>query len=602
MFPLRNRSFEKVSKKNEVPAQKKVMLIGFPNVGKSLLFQHLTGRYAVVSNYPGTTVDYSRGNGRLAGKAVEIIDTPGIYSLHGQGQDENITLELLKKENPSLILFVAEAAVFPRVMDLFVEIRRLSLPLILVLNMIDEAEQRGIRYHLPALESELDVPVVATSGTRRTGLEELKKIMTKVLFSPEPSQTAAGFDSKRGWERPERDGLWDGVLLKQGRHSGITAASSRAEKLHLLLINPWIGYPLAVFLLFFCFYYIMGILGAGTAVRFLEEKLFGEILLPACSFLTLKYLGSAFVRELLMGQFGLIPMALRYSLAIVLPLVTMYFLCFALMEDCGYLPRLSYLLHKPLGYLGLDGRGAVPLVLGFGCGTMGVLVTRLLETRRERFLATFLLSLGIPCSAQIGLIVGVLAPYPKVFFLWGFSWGIIFSLAGVLLNRMLPGRRGYTCLEFPPLRLPQLTAVLRKTSARVYWYIKEIIPFFFMISLVFQLLYMNGYLALMENFMAPLFRHLGLPSEVTGIFLFGFLRRDYAAAGLYDLVRDGVLDSSSVLVSALVLTLFFPCIAQLIIIIRERGYKESFVILILIALISYGAGYLLNSFISAVSL
>jgi len=599
MFPLRNKSSEEVSKKNEVPAQKKVMLIGFPNVGKSLLFQHLTGRYAVVSNYPGTTVDYSRGNGRFAGKAVEIIDTPGIYSLHGQGQDENITLELLKKENTSLILFVAEAAVFPRVMDLFAEIRRLSLPLILVLNMIDEAEQRGIRYHLPALESELGVPVVATSGTRRTGLEELKKIVTKVLFSPEQSQTAPRFDSKRGWERPESDG----VFLEQGqRYSEIPAPCSRAEKLHLLLINPWIGYPLAVFLLFFCFYYVMGILGAGTAVRFLEEKLFEEILLPACSFLALKYLGSAFVRELLMGQFGLIPMALRYSLAIVLPLVTMYFLCFALMEDCGYLPRLSYLLHRPLGYLGLDGRGAVPLVLGFGCGTMGVLVTRLLETRRERFLATFLLSLGIPCSAQIGLIVGVLAPYPKVFFLWGFSWGIIFSLAGFLLNRMLPGRRGCTCLEFPPLRLPQLTAVLRKTSARVYWYIKEIIPFFFMISLVFQLLYMNGYLALIENFMAPFFLHLGLPSQVTGVFLFGFLRRDYAAAGLYDLVREGLLDSTSVLVSALVLTLFFPCIAQLIIIIRERGYKESFVILMLIALISCGAGYLLNSFISAVSL
>ncbi len=580
------------------PVYKKVILLGFPNVGKSLLFQHLTGRYAVVSNYPGTTVDFSRGKGRFAGEAVEIIDTPGIYSLHGSGQEEVITLELLQKEKPCLLLFVAEAAVFPRVRELFFEIRRFSLPIILVLNMIDEAKRKGISYHLPALEKELGVPVVETSATRRSGLEELKKSVTRVLSSPETAQTVYKFTKKSRGESREGPGE------QKQKHCAETFPEpvSMGERLHLLLINPWIGYPLALFILFFCFYFIMGILGAGTAVGFLEETVFGEIILPACDFLALKYIKGNVLRELLMGQFGLIPMGLRYSFAIVLPLVTMYFLFFALLEDCGYLPRLSYLLHRPLGYLGLDGRGAIPLVLGFGCGTMGVLVTRLLKTRRERFLATFLLSLGIPCSAQIGLLVGVLAPYPKVLFLWGFSWGIIFFLAGIFLNRILPGKRRYTCLEFPPLRLPQFTAVFRKTASRVFWYVKEIIPFFFVISIVFQFLHMKGCLAALEKVMAPFFLHLGLPSQVAGVFLFGFLRRDYAAAGLYDLVQEGVLDSASILVCALVLTLFFPCIAQLVIIVRERGFKESLAILVLIALISYGAGYALNSFISAVNL
>ena len=130
-------------------------------------------------------------------------------------------------------------------------------------------------------------------------------------------------------------------------------------------------------------------------------------------------------------------------------------------------------------------------------------------------------------------------------------------------------------MEFPPLRLPQFTAVLRKTSVRIIWYTKEIIPFFFIISLIFQILDMSKFLTAIEHFMAPFFLRLGLPAQVVEVFLFGFLRRDYAAAGLYDLARQGVLDAASILVSALVLTLFFPCIAQLVVIVRERGFKGA---------------------------
>ena len=220
--------------------------------------------------------------------------------------------------------------------------------------------------------------------------------MIRVLTSPEKAQTLSTFTGK------SREEVGEGPeeLKVEQFANAFPEPASMGERLHLLLINPWIGYPLALFILFFCFYIVMGIMGAGTAVRFLEETVFGEIILPACDFLALKYIKGNVLKELLMGQFGLISMGLRYSFAIVLPLVTMYFLFFALLEDCGYLPRLSYLLHRPLGYLGLDGRGAIPLVLGFGCGTMGVLVTRLLKTRRERFLATFLLSWGSPARPR----------------------------------------------------------------------------------------------------------------------------------------------------------------------------------------------------------
>ncbi|MDO9536067.1 MAG: ferrous iron transporter B [Bacillota bacterium] len=576
---------------------KKVLLLGFPNVGKSLLFHHLTGAYVIVSNYPGTTVEVTRGKGKIGYRDVEIIDTPGIYSLQGRSQDEKVTMKVLSEEKPHLILFVAETAALPRTFDLLRQLKDYRTPSILVLNMIDEAERRGISINEKVLEKELQIPVVPTISTQKVGIRELKKKMETLLF-PSFSLDAL-HDTSRKKEKPllQRQ---PANCSEKGFHSSFEVTDpfsikNSGYRLHHLLINPWIGYPLVFLLLFFCFYLFLGVLGAGTIVSFLEKRVFTEIVIPYCRIFVEKYLGSLYLREYLFGDYGLITMGLRYSLAIVLPIVGIFFLFFALLEDCGYLPRLSYLLHRPLRYLGLDGRGAVPLVMGFGCGTMAVLVTRLLETRRERFLATFLLSLGIPCSAQLGLLVAILAPYPRLLLIWGFTWGILFITSGLLLNRLYPGEKGYSCIEFPPLRVPRFSAVLQKTGARILWYLREVVPFFLLISVALQALVIKGYWGSIENFFSPLFLSMGLPRETVSVFLVGFLRRDYAAAGLYDLMQQGILAPASALIGATVLSLFFPCIAQLIIIFKERGTAESLFILLLIAIITYGIGTIMHT-------
>lgn len=590
---------------------KKVLLLGFPNVGKSLLFHHLTGAYVVVSNYPGTTVEVTRGKGKIGGRDVEIIDTPGIYALKGKTPEEKVTLKVLAEEKPALILFVAEAAALPRMLPMLLEIKNDQIPLVLVLNMIDEAQKRGITFDEAVLENKLRIPVAATVSTRKIGLDKLKRVMESLLFpslsletlrqrheiASSPANHRTTGERSSGEKSP--DFRLPADLPGKGASSSLPAvnfspAVDRGNRLHLWLINPWFGYPVAFLLLFFCFYYFLGVLGAGTIVRLLEEKIFMGIITPYCRLLLEQYISSFLLRELIGGEYGLVTMGLRYSLAIVLPIVSIFFLFFGLLEDCGYLPRLSYLLHRPLGYLGLDGRGAVPLVMGFGCGTMAVLVTRLLETPRERFMATFLLSLGIPCSAQMGLLIAILAPYPALLLLWGFTCGVLFTAAGVVLNRLYPGKRSYSCLEFPPLRFPQITAILRKTSARILWYLKEIVPFFVLISLVFQFLMFKNLVVPLEDFLSPLFLSLGLPRETIPVFIFGFLRRDYASAGLYDLMQQGTLSPVSALVSAIVLTLFFPCIAQLTVMIKERGIKESLLILLLIALAAYTAGFMMH--------
>ena len=552
----------------------------------------------LVSNYPGTTVEVSRGKGQIGGRVVEVIDTPGTYSLQGKTEEEKVALRVLQGEKPQLILFVVEAAALPRVLHLLSELKNHGSPLIVVLNMIDEAEKKGFFFDEKVLARELQVPVVATVCTKKIGLVQLKKTIEDLLFSPLGAQVGAQAHRQKKEEGSFPAAGGPALRTRQAATGLLFSRADWGSRLHSLLINPSVGYPLAFLLLFFCFYFFLGVLGAGKVVYFLEEKIFIARLIPFCRFWLGKYIHSILLQELLTGEYGLLTMGLRYALAIVLPIISMFFLFFALLEDCGYLPRLSYLLHRPLSYLGLDGRGAIPLVMGFGCGTMAVLVTRLLETPRERFIVTFLLSLGIPCSAQMGLLMSILSPYPDLLLIWGFTWGVFFTAGGWALNRFYPGRRSFACIEFSPLRVPQFTAVLRKTAVRVMWYFKEIVPFFLLISGIFQILTSLGYFAPLEHWLAPLFFKLGLPREAVPVFIFGFLRRDYAAAGLYDLRQQGILTPAATLVSTIILTLYFPCIAQFAMILKERGLWESLLILLLLTLVTYTAGYAVYIFIS----
>jgi ferrous iron transport protein B len=277
-----------------------------------------------------------------------------------------------------------------------------------------------------------------------------------------------------------------------------------------------------------------------------------------------------------------------------MPIVGTYFFFFALLEDSGYLPRLAYLADAGLKKLGLGGRAVIPLALGFGCGTMAVLVTRVLESRRERLIATFLLALAVPCSAQLGLIMALLSREPFALLLWAAAVGGIFFLAGSMLNLLLPGQPAQFFLELPPLRRPALQAILQKTMARMRWYFAEVIPVFCAVSFVLWLLQQTGFLAALTAALAPLLGRMGLPPALGRVFLSGFFRRDYGAAGLFDLYREGALSEGQLLVAAVVLSLFLPCLAQLAMMIRERGLAASVLIACAVALLAVAAGILLR--------
>jgi len=280
--------------------------------------------------------------------------------------------------------------------------------------------------------------------------------------------------------------------------------------------------------------------------------------------------------------------------ALILPIVGTFFLVFSLLEDTGYFPRLAMLVDRLFKQIGLSGRAVIPIVLGFGCDTMATMVTRTLESARERIIATLLLALAIPCSAQLGVILGLLAVYPGALVVWMLVMVAVFLLIGYLSARVLPGENPVFYMEIPPLRLPQARNVLVKTLTRMQSYFLEILPLFLVASVILWAGKMSGILDLVVKGMTPLVRALGLPGEATAAFIFGFFRRDFGAAGLYDLQNRGLLSPVQLTVAAVTLTLFVPCIAQFLMMKKERGLRTSLGIFVFVSVLAFSVGWGLN--------
>lgn len=364
-----------------------------------------------------------------------------------------------------------------------------------------------------------------------------------------------------------------------------------AEKLSRAMMNPATGFPLLLLVLF-GLYEFVGVFGAGTVVGFLET-LFEQRATPFFNSLV-SVIPVKALRDLLAGDYGVLTLALRYAVVIIFPIVGTFFIVFSLIEDSGYLPRLAMLIDRVFKRIGLSGRAVIPIVLGLGCDTMATIVTRTLETRRERIVATLLLALAIPCSAQLGIIFAILSGNFKALLIWVVMVVLVLLLVGYLASHLLPGKSPSFYMEIPPLRLPKLSNVLVKTYSRMQWYFTEVLPVFLLASVLIWLGQLSGLFALIIRGIRPVVGFAGLPPETATSFLFGFFRRDYGAAGLYDLAREGVLSGIPLVVAAVTLTLFIPCIAQFSVMIKERGLKTALAIAAFIFPFAFLMGSLLN--------
>lgn len=358
----------------------------------------------------------------------------------------------------------------------------------------------------------------------------------------------------------------------------LTTGNGFAEWVGRICMQPLTGIPILLLVLYYGLYQFVGVFGGGTLVDLLENKLFGEVINPFVTHWVKALVPFTPIQELLIGEYGIFTLGVTYAVALILPIVGTFFLMFSILEDSGYFPRLAMLIDRLFKKIGLNGRAVIPMVLGFGCDTMATMVTRILETPRERLIATFLLALAIPCSAQLGVIMALLASHPGALLIWAITLVVVFLFIGWLTAKVLPGTPATFHIEIPPMRLPILSNVLTKTYARMHWYFREVFPLFILASVLIWLGQMTGLFDLALRALTPVVRLMGLPDEAASAFLFGFFRRDYGAAGLYHLQEHGVLDGRQLLVTAVTLTLFLPCIAQFLMMKKERGLKTALAI------------------------
>jgi ferrous iron transport protein B len=572
-----------------------VVLAGNPNVGKSAVFHGLTGVYVEVSNYPGTTVDIS--SGRLGDNV--IFDTPGVYGISAFNEEERVAREVILQAD--VVVNVVDAAHMDRDLFLTLQILEMGFPTVVALNMMDEAARGGLEVDLDRLEAVLGVEVVPTVATRGQGLDVLRQAMGRARIGGMPQQLLERLpdvpkqsDAVRILEDDEdacrqhgmrpagmREEIYrmrrarvDSVVEHVVRE--ISKGASFATRLGRLTLHPvWGTLLLLAFLAFM--YQLMGVYIAQDLVGVTEGTLMNGYYAPWITGLVAHVISpGSFFGQLLVGEFGLLTMTVTYLLGLLLPLVIGFYMILAFMEDSGYLPRVAVLVDRLMTMVGLNGRAIIPTILGFGCVTMATMTTRLMGTQRERTIATFLLSLAIPCSAQLAVIATMLAPlgvgYSLIF---AGLLMLIYGLAGAAMNRLLPGQSSDLLIDLPPLRMPRLVNMLQKTWLKSRMFLTEAGGVFALGSLVVSALAAWGVLDRLQGVLAPVTRGwLGLPKETANAFIMGFVRRDFGAAGLYDLA----LTPHQTMVALMTITLFVPCIASVMILLKERGRREGLMI------------------------
>jgi ferrous iron transport protein B len=366
------------------------------------------------------------------------------------------------------------------------------------------------------------------------------------------------------------------------------------EKLSRIMIKPLTGVPILLLILYYGLYKFVGEFGAGTVVDFIETDIFEKIINPRVTGIFTSFIPWQVLRDLFVGEYGIITLGVRYAVALILPIVTTFFIVFAIVEDTGYLPRLALLIDRLFKKIGLTGRAVIPMVLGLGCDTMATMVTRTLPTKRERIIATILLALAVPCSAQLGVILGLLEGHTLGLWVWLGVVCLVFLLIGFLSSMVLPGDSPSFYMEIPPIRMPKLSNVFVKTYTRVKWYFTEIFPMFIFASAIIWVGQLTGIFAAFVKILEYPIRWIGLPDNAAVAFLFGFFRRDYGAAGLYDIKKAGLLSGNQLVVACVTLTLFLPCVAQFLMNVKERGWKTGAAISVFILFFSFSAGFIVN--------
>ncbi len=570
--------------------EKKILMMGSPNVGKSALFSRLTGTHVVASNYSGTTVEFVRGKFKMDGETAELIDVPGSYSLDPTNRAEEVAVDMLK--DGDLIINVLDATNLERNLFLTLQLLRTGKPMVVVLNMWDEAQEHGMDIDAPRLEKELGVPVIPTCAISGEGV----KTVVDRLDDAGPGRLQVGTEDI--W--PTIGEIVEKVQQIEHRHPTIGQALSHAT------VHPIIGPVFALFVILLSFAFIAYV---GDWMHEIAEDLFEFVWLPVASWISGLLGGTGFVHDILIGEliegeidfeesFGLLTTGLFIYPAIILPFMLCFYFILSLLEDIGYLPRLAVLIDTLMHRIGLHGLSIVPMMLGLGCNVPGAMANRVLETRKERFIAATLLAICVPCMSQLAMVVGLLGQAGivglGVVFL---TLAVLWIVLGLLMNHFIHGETPEILIDMPPYRRPYWKSLTKKIYMRMGSFVREALPYMLLGIFLVNLMYILGILGLISSAFAPVITRLfGLPGEAVGALVVGFLRKDVAVGMLAPLG----LELRQLIVASVVLIIYFPCVATFVILFKELGpwdlLKSTLIMVAVVLVVGGGLNHMLLAF------
>lgn len=566
----------------------KILLMGNPNVGKSVVFNRLTGANVIVSNYAGTTVEFTKGSMKIGAERAELIDVPGTYTLEPTCKAEEIAVEMLNEHaDGEVVINVVESTNLERSLNLTLQLLKRKIPTVVALNFWDETKHKGISIDNKKLEEILGVPCVPICAVTGEGVKRLVERIKDAKLS------AYEYEDKERWH--EVGNIVDKVQNIAHRHH------TWLERLGDASVRPLTGIPIAVVVFFLAF----------KVIRFIGEWLIGNVGEPVFENLWAPLmmklsglLGSeGFIHNILIGHliegeidfmqsFGLLTTGLFVPIGAVLPYVFAFYVVLSFLEDLGFIPRLAVMVDTLMHRLGLHGFAIVPMLLGLGCNVPGALSTRILETRRERFIAATIMAIAVPCAALQAMVVGLIGKEGLAGL--GIVYGTLFAvwvLLGIIFNRFLKGESPEIFLEIPPYRIPYLRGLAKKIWIRIKWFLKEAIPFVLLGVLIVNLLYTFGIIQFVGKITAPVVtRVLGLPQDAVGALIVGFLRKDVAVGMLIPLG----LTIKQLVIASVVLAMYFPCVATFTTLVKELGVVDMLKSATIMIVSSLIVGGLLN--------
>ncbi|MBI5179023.1 MAG: ferrous iron transport protein B [Nitrospinae bacterium] len=629
---------------------RKIAIIGPPNVGKSTLFNKFSRAYSVVSNYAQTTIESLRKESRFAGGVYEIIDTPGLFSLASASEDEAVSCRILMEERPRIVLFCGDATNLKRSLILLSQVLELGLPTVLCLNKVDEAGRRGISINAEAIAEILRIPAVLTAAIHGVGLAEVEKAahnagtpVALMTFAPHIEKAALAiqgiFRAENGPARGElllllaedpvaetvlrarygdapvsaaieertklfrvhpsagirhaifsaRESWADGVVAKVAQKKALDVRSLGYEAARLAR-EPLTGVPILIGVLWLTFYAV------GNFSTKLAAVLDTWVFIPFSAWVS-GIIPNLLLKDFLVGNYGILTMGVINAIGTVVPILLVFFLIINFLEEIGYLPNLSVLANRMMKPMGLSGKAVLPMVLGFGCNTMATVATRMLETRKERIIASFLIALGFPCAVQLGILLAILSTSPFSALLVVVGTVIITQVVvGLALGKIIPTERTADFIvELPTFSAPNWRNISVKTYFRIKWFLVEVLPLFIAASLLMFALDKSGLLATIDRLARPVVTGLlSLPESAAEVFILVLARREIGAVFFKNMVDGGLLDYYQTVTGLVVITLFIPCASNTMVMIKELGARWAIGINLTIIALAIGVGTVVN--------